>query len=256
VRSFKTILENEYKLIGLPQSLFYLNNTLRITDVTLIKENVALGLGLATRGLPKWGPVNTSALDTDEGLKYAKSRATLMWREQESYEEALRLYPFVSNMVVPDMAFQLGPYAPIRNHPDEMVDIIIFLRKDHESKIDSTRSKIQKMLPKADMTFKIVDWSDRLKIFNTTDPFFTNSAIELLSLGKVVVCDRLHAAILSYLSGIPFVYIDQVSGKITKTLNTAFDTLDGCMDGNRSKWGKANSLEEALSLASNFIDYI
>jgi exopolysaccharide biosynthesis predicted pyruvyltransferase EpsI len=72
----------------------------------------------------------------------------------------------------------------------------------------------------------------------------------------VVVCDRLHAAILSYLSGIPFVYIDQVSGKITKTLNTAFDTLDGCMDGNRSKWGKANSLEEALSLASNFIDYI
>jgi exopolysaccharide biosynthesis predicted pyruvyltransferase EpsI len=139
-----------------------------------------------------------------------------------------------------------------------MVDIIIFLRNDSESKINITHDSysIQTMLPKADMTFKIVDWSDRLKIFNTTDPFFTNSAIELLSLGKVVVCDRLHAAILSYLSGIPFVYIDQVSGKITKTLNTAFDTLDGCMDGNRSKWGKANSLEEALSLASNFIDYI
>jgi exopolysaccharide biosynthesis predicted pyruvyltransferase EpsI len=233
-----------------------LNKKLQNTDVTLIKEKVALGLGLATQGLPKSGTVNTSALDTDEGLKYAKSRAILMWREQESYEEALRLYPFVSNMLVPDMAFQLGPYAPIRNHPDEMLDIIIFLRKDHESKIDSTRSKIQKMLPKADMTFEIVDWPDRLEIFHTTDYFFTNSAIELLSLGKVVVCDRLHASILSYLSGIPFVYIDQVSGKITKTLSASLGSFDGCMEGKQGKWGKAKSLEEALKVASKLIEHV
>jgi exopolysaccharide biosynthesis predicted pyruvyltransferase EpsI len=227
---------------------------LEISDVTLIKERVAVGLGLATQGFLT---VDTSALDTEEGLKYAKSRAIFMWREKESHEEALGLYPFVSNMVVPDMAFQLGPYAPIRNHPEEMVDIVIFLRKDHESKIDSTRDSysIRSRLPKGDLTFKIVDWSDRLKIFDTTDYFFTNSAIELLSLGKVVVCDRLHAAILAYLSGIPFVYIDQVSGKITKTLSAALDTLDGCMDGERSKWGKANNLEEAFTLASKMIDH-
>lgn len=276
----KTILENGYKLIGMPQSLFYLDKSLKTKDATSIKEKVALGLKLASQedrrrrleeymwdeegngGWGNWGttapakPVNTSALDTPEGIQLAQSRTIFMWREKESWEEASVLYPFVTNMIVPDMAFQLGPYAPIRNHPTELVDIIIFLRKDHESKVDSERNEdsIRRILPKSDLTFKIVEWSDRLDIFGTTDTFFTDTSIELLSLGKVVVCDRLHASILSYLSGLPFVYIDQVSGKITKTLTTALEEHEGCMDGEQALWARAWSLREALAKASEMID--
>ena len=255
IPSIKTILENNYRLIGLPQSLFYLNETLKEVDVISIKQNVALGLGLAKPGRFPWDPVDTSALDTAKGLKLAKSKVVLMWREKESYKEALQLYPFVSNMVVPDMAFQLGPYAPIRNHPEKMVDIIVFLRDDLESQVYSMRHymEIMKLLPTPGLTFKIVDWSSRLTMFDTTDYFFTDSSIELLSLGKVVVCDRLHAAILSYLSGIPFVYIDQVSGKITKTLLAAFDNISVCLDKKRSQWARATTLEEALVKASAMI---
>jgi len=255
IPSIKTILENNYRVIGLPQSLFYLNEALKEQDVISIKENVALGLGLAKSGGLPWDPVDTSALDTAKGLKLAKSKVVLMWREKESYKEALKLYPFVSNMVVPDMAFQLGPYAPIRNHPEKMVDIIVFLRDDIESQVYSMRNfkEVMKLLPKPGLTFKIVDWSNRLAMFDTTDYFFTNSSIELLSLGKVVVCDRLHAAILTYLSGIPFVYIDQVSGKITKTLSAAFDDIGVCLDKKRSRWARASSLEEALVKASAMI---
>jgi exopolysaccharide biosynthesis predicted pyruvyltransferase EpsI len=242
-------------LVSLPQSLFYENEQKKIAEATIIKTKVAEGLRLARLGVSTLEPVDTSALDTKEGVKVAQAKVVLMWREKESYEEALRLYPFVSNMVVPDMAFQLGPYDPIRKHPNLQVDVVIFLRKDKESNLDSERheASIRKKLPKGDMTFKIVDWPDRLTIFDTNDYFFTNSAIELLSLGRVVVCDRLHAAILSYLSGIPFVYIDQVSGKITKTLGAAFDGVDNCMDGGKSRWAKAEGLEEALMKASRMI---
>ena len=288
IPSFKTILENGYKVIGLPQSLFYLDESLKNKDATSIKEKVALGLKLAKeeyytghRRLEElmWGetdrdgeydrwendmddivretkPVNTSALDTPEGIELAKARTIFMWREKESFEEASRLYPFVTNMIVPDMAFQLGPYARIRNHPKKLVDIVIFLREDHESRVDSERNEysIRRMLPKEDMTFKIVDWSDREKIFGSTDPFFTDTSIELLSLGKIVVCDRLHAAILAYLAGLPFVYIDQVSGKVTKTLTAAFEEVEGCMDGEKARWARAMSLKDALVKASSMID--
>ena len=255
IPSIKTILENNYRLIGLPQSLFYLNETLKKLDVISIKEKVALGLGLTKPGRLPWDPVDTSALDSAKGIKLAKSKVVLMWREKESYKEAMKLYPFVSNMVVPDMAFQLGPYAPIRKHPEKAVDIIVFLRDDIESQVYSKRNfmEVMKLLPTPGLTFKIVDWPSRLAMFDTTDYFFTNSSIELLSLGKVVVCDRLHAAILSYISGMPFVYIDQVSGKITKTLSAAFDNIGVCLDKKRSRWARATTLEEALAKASAMI---
>jgi exopolysaccharide biosynthesis predicted pyruvyltransferase EpsI len=295
--SFRTILQHHYRLLAMPQSLFYLDPDLKQKDSVTIKEKVALGLGLATepeqedfdydRGFYRrrrlddgWDdgpdtfdqdpfdwkpppPVDTSRLDTPEGLALAHSKVTFTWREQESYEEAKKLYPFVRNMVVPDIAFQLGPYAPIRKHPKQLVDVLVFLRADLESKVESIRNDdyIKSVLSNmgtteaAEVTFRIVDWPDRLDIFGTRDEFFTETSIELLSLGKVVVCDRLHAAILAYLAGLPFVYIDQISGKITKTLGTAFGGMEDCMDGEKTRWAKAGSLKEALTKAVEFIDH-
>lgn len=216
------------------------------------------------QGGDEWGdfqmiskPVNTSKLDTPEGLALAHSRVIFTWREKESYEEALQLYPFVRNVLVPDMGFQLGPYQAIRRDPDKLVDLVLFLRADHESLVQSTRNaySIQPLLPKPELTFRVVDWPDRLDLFGQNDIFFTETAIQLLSLGKVVVCDRLHAAVLAYESGLPFVYIDQVSGKITKTLGGAFDGLDSnCMKGELARWARASSMEEALRIASQMID--
>jgi exopolysaccharide biosynthesis predicted pyruvyltransferase EpsI len=214
------------------------------SDATDIRKNVASGLGLPS----------TDALDSDEGRTLSKKKVTFMWREDTSYKEALRLYPFVSNRLVPDMAFELGPYAPIRSSPDKLVDITVFLREDRESKVsERTRDFVQSILPNKDLTFELVDWNSRLAIFNTSDYFFTDSSIKLISMGKVMVCDRLHAAILGYLTGIPFVYVDQSYGKITKTLYGSLGGVDGCMDGEASRWAKASNLEEALAMAAQMI---
>ena len=240
----KTILENDYVFVGLPQSLFYQNETTKSIDTTAIRQNVASGLGLPS----------TDALDSDEGRKLSKKRVTFMWREDTSYEQALRLYPFVTNILVPDMAFELGPFAPIRKSPEKLVDIIVFLRDDQESTLSNrTRDFIQSSLPDKDLTFEIVDWTSRYAIFNTSDHYFTDSVIQMISLGKVMVCDRLHAAILGYLIGIPFVYFDQSTGKITKTLSGSLGGIDGCMDGEASRWAQASNLEEALAMAAQMI---
>jgi len=279
IPSIQTILKNDYQFISLPQSLFYLSETQKKYELTAIKERIVLGLGLTMNNMNTTTAsddmsttdeegnavvsttmIDTSALDTDLGRDESKRRVTLMWRERDSYRQAIKLYPFVTNVVVPDMAFQLGPYDPIRtNHHDhdneDMVDIILFLRNDRESIVESERNEesIRAILPRDDLTFKIVDWGDRLELFNTTEIFFTDTAIELLSLGKVVVCDRLHAAILSYLSGLPFVYIDQVSGKISKTLKTAFEHSSKCYDRRANRWDSANNLQEALVKATEMM---
>ena len=206
--------------------------------------------------------LNTSILDHDPiAIKFFQSKVIFTWREQESYDLATELYPFVTNLVVPDIAFQLGPYAPIRNwkHRKYQVDLMVFLRNDLESKVSEKRDNeyIQKIIAAKSggkkFTSTVVDWPDRLKLFQTKDEFFTDTSIELLSLGKVVICDRLHAAVLAYLVGLPFVYIDQVSGKISKTLNVAFDT-DDCRDGKKSMWARAMTLEGAIEEAVDMIN--
>jgi hypothetical protein len=96
---------------------------------------------------------------------------------------------FIGNLNMP------GPDPPNGKSTGPEVDIVVFLRKDKESTVSSqhSRSSIESMLaskPSSNKTtFTVVDWSDRLKLFDTTDFFFTNTSIELLSLGKVVVCD-------------------------------------------------------------------
>ena len=299
IPSFRTLLQFNYTIIGMPQSLYYSNKELQYEDSLTIKTNIGLGLGLVKEVLPNGDDedsvfdttsqssrVNTTVLDQPYGRNLSRSKTIFTWREKESSDLAQELYPFVTNLFVPDIAFQLGPFQPIRKNrfPDQLVDILILLRADHESNVDKQRNdeyieNVLKQLQeskKSDqkITFRVVDWPDRLDIFSSRDYFFTTTSIELLSLGKIVVCDRLHAAILSYLVGLPFVYIDQVSGKITKTFSVAFNNTANsavgsnnngtkekssppvvdCMDGEKAMWAKEQSLEPALAKAVEFID--
>ena len=111
------------------------------------------------------------------------------------------------------------------------------LRNDHESLFANVRNRfsIQSILDSipgaSHLSFSIVDWDDRLSRFqpnNPTDIYFTESAIQLLSMGTVLICDRLHAAILAYLSNLSFIYLDQISGKIYKTFTVAMESGPNC----------------------------
>jgi hypothetical protein len=153
-------------------------------------------------------------------------------------------------------------------HPPRLsantVDILVFMRLDKESVEQSNRhdTSIRFILTSLagpenaqKISFRIVDWKDQMDIFETDDWLFSELSIQLLSLGHVLICDRLHASILAYISGIPFVYIDQMTGKISKTLGVALNSgLEGCSDGDTSAWAKASDLTEALQMAVNYLD--
>jgi hypothetical protein len=245
----------------MPQSLYYRDGSRAAGDAGRLRESVARGIG-----------VDASALDNDTGAgELARSRVNLCWREAESYDQAKELYPFASHLLVPDIAFQLGPYdAPPVDDEVPRLDVLLLLRGDHESTQRGFRSKaavrreLSRVSPGAGrLSFRIVDWEDRLELFQSKNIFFSDTSIRLLAIGRVVVCDRLHAAILCYLAGIPFVYLDQVSGKIAKTLAVALgeatSALAGgggvdCLDGDAARWARADNFTDALHKAVLFLD--
>ena len=245
----ETLLAKGFAVIGMPQSFHYNNEEREVSDVKKLKDSIARGLGVD--------------MATSKGMALAKQRVFLAWREHESYEKAVRRYPFVQNRLMPDIALQLGPYTPIRSSPDLMKDILLLLREDHESKKKEIRNEaaIRKVLDKIPggkkLTFSVADWWDRIKRFGIAETvannLFTSSSVQLLSLGKILIADRLHATILAYISGIPVIYVDQKTKKISRTFGLALQSWEGCKDSEKGLVFQADSVEEALSVAVKFL---
>jgi exopolysaccharide biosynthesis predicted pyruvyltransferase EpsI len=262
INSFKPLLEANYSVVSMPQSFHYINNAQKARDTQTMKNSIAAGLNLTSTSTTT---TTTSFWNESEAVKQqVASRVTFAWREVKSFEAASKEYPFATNLLVPDIAFYAGPFQqqPTPEKESIQLDLLVFLRSDKESVVASKRNNqsIQDILNGvpggggSDLKFLIADWDTRFAMWPSDDFLFTDSAIQLLSLGRVVVCDRLHAAILCYLSGIPFVYIDQATGKVNKTLSVAFDSWEGCNDGETAMWARAQSLEEALALAVGFLE--
>ena len=139
-------------------------------------------------------------------------------------------------------------------------DLLVLLRDDHESLYAPQRNRrsfrdLLDAVPGASrLTFSIVDWKDRLDRFHSKDIFFTDTAIRLLASGRVVICDRLHAAILAYLAGLPFIYVDQISGKITKTLAVAMESGGSACAQEGAQWASATNLTDAIRQAVDFLE--
>ena len=61
----------------------------------------------------------------------------------------------------------------------------------------------------------------------------TQQAVGVVSRGRVVVTDRLHGTIMSYLSGRPVVYIENLTNKTSGVTSAAFgESWEECMSEN------------------------
>ena len=103
--SLVVLLQNDYTVVTLPNSWYYRDVAVERSDVRQMRRNVAVGLQLGTMD-------NGNDDPSDAQLRAAgsASRVVLTWRERYSYDRARQLLPFVTHLLVPDMAFQLGPY--------------------------------------------------------------------------------------------------------------------------------------------------
>lgn len=261
IQSLRPLVHNRFRtIISMPQSLYYGHKETEEYDARVIERELRVGA--------------TSANESSEGI------LVLSWREYESYKKAQKLYPFARNIFVPDISFQLGPYALAKENSSEIsdqVDYLFLLRRDHESSLvpqmqgldddnvaspnaDTVLNSISVAVKDAvkdiapTKSFRVLDWPDRFEIFGSkNEPFFSETSIQLLSLGKVVICDRLHAAILAFLMGAPFVFLDQSTGKISKSLEVAFDSWEGCHENLSLKYAYARSLTDAIERAQELL---
>ena len=181
------------------------------------------------------------------------------------------------------MAFMIGPLQEIdawRLQDKVKVDILFALRIDKESRYHSKRNikSIEAILKSSsatsNLTFEIVDWWDRDRFFNKSAEspgpdleypvkYLKNknfdhmrnfrSSIALMSAGHVVITDRLHTSILAFLLHKPHVYLDQSYGKITRTREVAFRASVRCQDKVKMRYDSAETLEEAVTLASQML---
>jgi pyruvyl transferase EpsO len=243
--SLTPLLQRGYRIVGMPQSLYFQEPSAARANVHALRQAVAAGLGF-----------DGDRRNDDTALRRVLGeRLILTWREHESLERAQTLYPYLTHVLLPDIAFQLGPYQATESKVGmTRVDLVFLLRDDLESLYASVRDRpgIRTLLAAQAatrrFTFSIVDWTDRLDRFETTDYYFTETAVQLLDGGRVVICDRLHAAILAYLAGLPFVFVDQVSGKISKTFRLAMESHADCR--RPALWERADNLTHAIALAA------
>lgn len=193
------------RIILLPQSVFFLNSSNMIRDVSLHFGHPEFFL--LVRDLSSFDTVS-SALQTTKPLQ---------WGDRKKLPR-LRLCP--------DSAFAIGPQKTFCK-PD--VDVVFLSRRDDE-KVMSNRVA-QAQMTSSNVSFVVLDWmtqSDSKKIVPTLEHtplglselprFRLLVAKEILCRGRVVITDRLHAAVLSILMGRPVVALDNLYGKITSVL--------------------------------------
>ena len=263
MESIRKLLENGYTVLGMPQSLYYRNEKLMVQDSEKLRKIVFGALKLQT-----------------EDITVSKSKLILCWRQKDSFDLANQLYPFADNRLVPDIAFSVGPLLgtekftsiPLSKSQPKKVDILLLLRADKESVVSANRnlkfigdllrstSADNKPNNASNITFKIVDWNDRKNTFQLNSatkmkdlefdmPIRIASASSLLSSGKVIISDRLHGSIYSFLMHKPHVYIDQVSKKVSLTREVAFGVDEKCRDGQKLGYRAASDLEDAVRKA-------
>ena len=142
-------------------------------------------------------------------------RLTFLYRDRDSYNIGKKLFPRARPLLMPDMAFQIGP---VNRFLRPTHDIMWLKRTDSESPKYSIPNNTQgyDIIVQDWLSWKTPKGSAILE-----DSFImTANGMLFLQRGRVVVTDRLHGHILSTLCGIPHVVIDPVNHKTTSYMKS------------------------------------
>jgi pyruvyl transferase EpsO len=174
---------------------------------------------------------------------------TLLLRDSRSLEQARRLFPETKSVYCPDASIGFDAVSPAT---DGEVDVLVLQRGDKESReawtIDGPFSQETydwSGATAAAQKLKQLSWSDNRKLNRAVGPAshllakrrseaykvgaqeVVASGARLLSRGRVVATDRLHAAVLGRLLGRPVVALDNSYGKISAAMDGWVGELGG-----------------------------
>ena len=203
-----------------------------------------------------------------------REKISLAWRQHSSYEYGEKYYSRgAQNVEVPDMAFMLGPRFHLRT---PRYDVVVMFRDDKESLAPTSPEMVCEEVVKRNYTCSVVGWGreggeDSPLNFSSPRDLWDSAVqhgLAAVATGRVMVTDRLHGTILSYLAGIGVVYIENLSRKTTGVLNTAFgcgmnltgtDNEDGycdCLYSDPTFVQSHNNLDDILDRTKEILEYI
>jgi len=180
---------------------------------------------------------------------FASRDMTLCARDDPSYKILEQYFPDSPRMLVPDMAFMIGPLRRF----EPVVDIYWLLRTDKESTLPQVKvEQLQELLPpslKGKITMEYGDWEfedvpDLRGTLSDRALLRFNDATHTLSRGRVVVSDRLHGHIICMLLDIPHVMLDNFYGKVRNYHAKFTSTLDNAYPASTQQ----EALDKALLL--------
>ncbi|MEW5312277.1 MAG: hypothetical protein WDW38_003924 [Sanguina aurantia] len=220
-------------LAQLPQSIYYGNSTTLSEDGALYGQLTRLNFSIASRD------PNGVALGR-ESLK-------------------------VPVVACPDLAFLLGPAQAMT---DPAVDVLLLIRNDKEGNMSSgaVEALAARILGPHSLSFNVTDWpygSDY--ITNRPQEMYTELAelrwqlgLRMISNGKVLITNRLHATVIGALLGVPTFYYDSLAfegySKVRGTIHLARTSSEACTESALRSWhvtgeSEAESAEAALHRA-------
>ena len=169
------------------------------------------------------------------------SDVTLMWRDRQSFDESLTLFPEVRSILVPDAAFCLFPLRQpqVTLRSKERVALLARMDREGSGLADAINRAV---IPVRDWEcVKVEKAARRLlgfaikrerstpgrprmrlrgRLFYAYAHLNARSAARQLKSSDVVVVDRLHAWILSVLLNVPHVVVDTRYGKISAVMTS------------------------------------
>lgn len=202
------------RIIQLPQSVFYLNAAQGISDLRHHFSHPDFHLMVRDRS-------------SFEFVRRALGNADASLRSNDSA---------ISRLVLcPDSAIAIGPLLP---NCDPDVDVVYLSRQDKEKAFDE--STVISGLTGHNLSFVVLDWmahwrksfpspenAVRVPLSQAELPQFrVHAANNMLCRGRVVVTDRLHAAIIGILIGRPVIALDNTYGKISNVVQCMFSSRD------------------------------
>ena len=186
----------------------------------------------------------------------------LMWRQHASYQYARKFYgEGATNLEVPDIAWMIQPPISIVPHK---YDVVILFRADKERQTNVDAKMLCTVLIKMNHSCSLITWISPIisPLIRSRGPreywmSVRDQAFGVISLGLVVITDRLHGAVISYIAGRGVVYLDSISNKTVGVLKTAFgDNVKKCTEGVGVFRGNNNDGSDIAMKASKLVKFL
>lgn len=192
---------------------------------------------------------------------------TLLIRDHSGVARTKDLFPGATTEFCPDMAFGFGR---VKSKGKSKFDVVFLKRGDSESILSTVNLQegylladwglsgwrrglsmmlrvpgaVAKKLPSAAMPLYFI----QRRCYDALARLHVSNAIRLLSQGRTVVTDRLHATVLSGLMGKPVVALDNANGKVSAIFD---DYLSGLPGVNFASAASANEAVGGLLRRNN-----